>query len=322
MVLPKIFKSSGKKSTHVQTSDDETHNLQPPGGQQQEQQQEERQGSRDDSDNLRASSSSPTKRSSAKRVERDREREVRPRLQPTTTSSTTRSRANNQQHQQHHPKSNSNRSSFQYDTDPNSHPLNLPPEQLRKRLSAMSARSDSQNSMDIDRDGAPSRLSSMVSSSPPPTSPGAHQAPNGPMSPSTYQASNGLNGDGSPIPPPHKTPMQPISPPLPAMPATNDTPTMNNDAESFKTAGNKYFKAKDYAKAIKEYTKGGDYRSLMRSYAMFIIGRFFKRTCADVEYSDSHRSGSEFGHISVQPSSGVDFRPSIPPSVGRCQGSR
>jgi DnaJ family protein C protein 7 len=45
----------------------------------------------------------------------------------------------------------------------------------------------------------------------------------------------------SPTPPPHTicpTPPQPV------------------DAEAFKLAGNKYFKAGDYQKAIQEYTKG------------------------------------------------------------------
>lgn len=50
------------------------------------------------------------------------------------------------------------------------------------------------------------------------------------------------NGDSSaPPPPPHRTP---TSPPPPV------------DAEACKAAGNKFFKAKDYTKAIQEYTKG------------------------------------------------------------------
>ena len=48
--------------------------------------------------------------------------------------------------------------------------------------------------------------------------------------------------DGSPIPPPHKTPSPP---PKPAY-----------DPEACKAIGNKYFKAKDYTKAVQEYTKG------------------------------------------------------------------
>ena len=51
-----------------------------------------------------------------------------------------------------------------------------------------------------------------------------------------------MNGDGSPIPPPHKTPSPP---PKPAY-----------DPGVCKATGNKYFKAKDYTRAVQEYTKG------------------------------------------------------------------
>jgi DnaJ family protein C protein 7 len=50
------------------------------------------------------------------------------------------------------------------------------------------------------------------------------------------------NGHDAPAPPPHKTPTTP--------------PPSTEDAEAFKAAGNKYFKAGDYTKAIAEYTKG------------------------------------------------------------------
>ncbi|KAI5243176.1 TPR-like protein [Aureobasidium subglaciale] len=49
------------------------------------------------------------------------------------------------------------------------------------------------------------------------------------------------NGDAAPAPPPHKTP--------------TTLPPSTEDAEAFKAAGNKYFKAGDYTKAIQEYTK-------------------------------------------------------------------
>lgn len=64
----------------------------------------------------------------------------------------------------------------------------------------------------------------------------------------SHQHVNGMsdldqtNGDGSPIPPPHKTPSPP---PKPAY-----------DPEACKATGNKYFKAKDYTRAVQEYTKG------------------------------------------------------------------
>ena len=55
-----------------------------------------------------------------------------------------------------------------------------------------------------------------------------------------------INGHGSPIPPPHKTP-SPSPPPKPAY-----------DPEACKATGNKYFKAKDYTRAVQEYSKGNE----------------------------------------------------------------
>ena len=58
-------------------------------------------------------------------------------------------------------------------------------------------------------------------------------------------AANGhadMNGDKSPIPPPHNV--------------TSPPPKPAHDAEACKATGNKYFKAKDFTKAIAEYTKG------------------------------------------------------------------
>jgi DnaJ family protein C protein 7 len=67
---------------------------------------------------------------------------------------------------------------------------------------------------------------------------------------------NGVNGpaadkkdrdEEAPTPPPHKsTPTSPVAPPAP-------TP---EDAEAFKNAGNTYYKAREYKRAIEEYTKG------------------------------------------------------------------
>ena len=52
----------------------------------------------------------------------------------------------------------------------------------------------------------------------------------------------GTNNEESPVPPPHKVASPPPKPTI--------------DPEEFKAMGNKYFKAKDYNKAIAEYTKG------------------------------------------------------------------
>jgi len=121
--------------------------------------------------------------------------------------------------------------------DPNSHPLNLPPDQLR-RLSALVNMSEP-TPMDVD--------AAEVSSSPQPV----------PMDIDTETLStsqelpktNGVNNvsnDDVPPPPAHKSgPSSPVAEILTA-----------EDAEAFKLAGNKFFKAKDYKKAIEEYTKG------------------------------------------------------------------
>jgi DnaJ family protein C protein 7 len=61
-----------------------------------------------------------------------------------------------------------------------------------------------------------------------------------PQTPGAFQ--NGMMDERSPTPPPHRSP---LPPPKPAV-----------DAEACKAAGNKFFKAHDYEKAIKEYTKG------------------------------------------------------------------
>lgn len=57
-------------------------------------------------------------------------------------------------------------------------------------------------------------------------------------------ASNKANGDSGPLPPPHGSNPTTSPPPKPAL-----------DPEACKAVGNKYFKAKDYAKAIQEYSK-------------------------------------------------------------------
>ena len=71
--------------------------------------------------------------------------------------------------------------------------------------------------------------------------------------PGAFPTTNGVNGDqenNAPPPPAHK-------------PQPNGTPssTAASDAVSFKDAGNKFFKAKQYDKAIAEYTKGKSHRS-------------------------------------------------------------
>ncbi|KAI1374993.1 hypothetical protein F4677DRAFT_455187 [Hypoxylon crocopeplum] len=157
-----------------------------------------------------------------------------------------------QQSQQQLPKSRSSRSFARHSTDqgssssrrtkidPNIHPLNLPPEEL-KRLSAqynMSSRS-SFDKMDVDKD-APAP----TPSSPPPVQPQSSFAV--PVnSPPVNGVKNGVKEEDEgpvPAPPPHRS--NPSSP----------VPTDREAAEAHKADGNKFFKQKDYARAIAEYT--------------------------------------------------------------------
>ncbi|PVH94658.1 TPR-like protein [Periconia macrospinosa] len=139
----------------------------------------------------------------------------------------------------------STKRSSKYDRD--SHPLNLPPDELRRlSSSAMSAMAD-QQPMDIDRD-------STASPTPAPSSPAAAQIPN-PLS-----KPNGTNGeDSKPAPPPHRytTSPPPQSANYAATPEDASPPAQppTIDAEEYKAAGNKFFKIKDYPAAIKEYSK-------------------------------------------------------------------
>lgn len=109
--------------------------------------------------------------------------------------------------------------------DPNSHPLNsyFP-------SAAMSGEDDRSTPMEVDGD-APA----VNGSSHPPTP--SHDAPGA----FPGEDANGVNDedDESPTPPPHKV-----------------QPTPKVDPEACKAAGNKFFKAKDYDRAIQEYSKG------------------------------------------------------------------
>lgn len=138
----------------------------------------------------------------------------------------------------------SSRRSSKYDRD--SHPLNLPPDELRRlSSSAMSQMSDqpTPQPMDVDREAASSPA-------------------NTPASPAAPPKTNGTNGteEPKPAPPPHR---YTTSPPPPtanyaATPEESSPPAQapTIDAESYKAAGNKFFKIKDYPQAIKEYSKG------------------------------------------------------------------
>jgi DnaJ homolog subfamily C member 7 len=122
-----------------------------------------------------------------------------------------------------------------------SHPLNLPPDELRRLSASMAAQEGARDAMDIDSNGPVPSQNPESPSTPLKMTPGAFpENANG-----AEYGVNGVNGDHgdekSPTPPPHRVPMA-------------EKPTV--DAEAAKAAGNKFFKAKDYSRAIAEYTKG------------------------------------------------------------------
>ncbi|KAM0436745.1 hypothetical protein ACHAPT_002456 [Fusarium lateritium] len=115
--------------------------------------------------------------------------------------------------------------------EPDTHPLNLPPEE-RKRLSDLAA---AMNGSSMDIDGEP--VNGARATTPPNPSAQANFS---------VPIPNGSTHDGAPPPPPHKS--NPSSP----------TPTPKDDAESYKAAGNRFFKDRNYFKAIEQYSKAVD----------------------------------------------------------------
>ncbi|KAF2020443.1 TPR-like protein [Aaosphaeria arxii CBS 175.79] len=133
----------------------------------------------------------------------------------------------------------SSKRSSKHDRD--SHPLNLPPDELRRLSSAMSQMNDQPTPQPMDIDSQPS-------------SPAASQPPK------TNGTTNGEQQPSKPAPPPHRYTTSPppqsanyAATPEDASPPA-ELPTIN--AEEYKAAGNKFFKIKDYPQAIKEYSKG------------------------------------------------------------------
>lgn len=133
-------------------------------------------------------------------------------------------------------------------SDHNEHPLNLPPEELR-RLSARMARDEKRSSAQMDVDVKDVEVESSTSqgsseeaqpdngtNSQPPT-PGTDKTPG--AFPSDQSNGDAREDTKSPPPPPHRINTQP-----------------KLDPEAAKAAGNKFFKAKDYGRAVVEYGKG------------------------------------------------------------------
>ena len=175
---------------------------------------------RDDSHRLRSEPPSPQKSSPKSSPKKS----SRPSSRIDTKSSSRPSRGSRHSTD---PGSSSRRSKI----DPDTHPLNLPPDE-RKRLSELSnsAMSD-HNSMDIDQEPVDS-----APSTPPQTSSAQTNF--------AVPIPNGTTHEDVPAPPPHRS--NPSSP----------APNPEEDAEAYKAAGNRFFKEKNYGKAIEQYSKG------------------------------------------------------------------
>jgi DnaJ family protein C protein 7 len=112
------------------------------------------------------------------------------------------------------------------------HPLNLPPDEIR-RLSLLAAMSGAQeNGAGVD---------AMETTPAPEENVPAVNGVNG-----AEEEQQEQSGEEGPVPPPHRTPTSPS--PQPEVPKV--------DAEACKAAGNKFYKAGQYEKAIEEYSKG------------------------------------------------------------------
>jgi DnaJ homolog subfamily C member 7 len=142
------------------------------------------------------------------------------------------------------------------------HPLNLPPEERERRRSALVAMSGSQDAMDVDKPSGDST-----------------QSPATPV-----RLSSEVNS--SPIPPPHRSSFDSASG------QNNDV-----DAEASKAAGNKFFKAGDYKKAISEYTKAIEAAPQNATYlsnrsAAYMGAHMYAEALEDAKRSDELEPGN------------------------------
>lgn len=181
----------------------------------------------------RSAPSSPEKRSSptgSARSSHERD-DKRPSIPP-SKSSTTTDKPNLSPTKSSQKSAAKIKRSAKSNKDANIHPLNLPPE--LRRLSALSA---NKMSASDNGDSPMSDVERQQTQSPAPNS-------SVPTTPSNGYVTSPLSDDKPPPPPIHRTP-------------TNPTPQNNEaEAEAFKAAGNKFFKSKEFTKAIAEYTKG------------------------------------------------------------------
>ncbi|KAM5468018.1 hypothetical protein MauCBS54593_005300 [Microsporum audouinii] len=162
--------------------------------------------------------------------------------------------------------------------DPNSHPLNLPPDELRRLSANMAAAAAAaaerdetlRSSMDLDRDGPSSPTPTPFSATG--TTP-LKPEPNG-------TGSHPQDTERSPTPPPHTSP-----PPPPV------------DPEMHKLAGNKFFKAGEYYRAIQEYTKAVDASPSSSTYlsnraAAYISANRYSEALDDAKRADELEPGN------------------------------
>lgn len=184
-------------------------------------------------------SSSPTKKS------------VRPAspATPTTPSGEPRQRSSSNRHFSRASSDLGKSTSFRRKkVESPTHPLNLPPEEIKRlsRLSTMSAR-ESVDRMDVDTPTSAATPSSppQRQATPPSAASATSQQTRSETPPAATNGSSSPKRDDAPAPPPHKT--DPNSPP----------PTPADEAEVFKNLGNKFFKERNYRRAIEEYSKGG-----------------------------------------------------------------
>lgn len=160
-------------------------------------------------------------------------------------------------------------------TESDVHPLNLPPDERERHRPAFANMAGNFESMEGDQS---------IREKPPPLS-FTHAlgsfAKN--ASPPHPDSSNGLVG---PMPPPHKSPPQsPLNQPA------------CTDAEAYKAAGNKFFKAGDFKKAVAEYGRAVDADATNPTYlsnrsAAYMSMNLYEKALEDVKQADNLGPGN------------------------------
>ncbi|KAL8689199.1 MAG: hypothetical protein Q9224_004696 [Gallowayella concinna] len=202
---------------------------------------------------------------SSKKSSKSREHLPNPPSRRSVSKSPTKSLKESESRSQ--PRNLSSRSNSRNTFNPDTHPLNLPPEERERRRSAMSVPTDPLPAMDVAQEDG----TSSTSSTPPPRASASYSDANG----STNGNDTDMEGPTSPVPPPHR--FKPSTSP-PAKPAL--------DPEECKAMGNKYFKNQDYVRAIAEYTKALSVEPQSATYlsnraAAFISANRFEDALAD-----------------------------------------